>query len=475
MNIAIPRLRFVLITAVTLLTLFVTVMISWLFIVQYKEKAMTHFHHYALTVAENVASAETEFIITENYASLQDSIVSFLKGVHVESITITTPAGTIIADTQPERLGDSFTVSAESRRLPNHENTLIDFEASRAETLLPIQIDETLIGWCIIRLNIGYIQDNIVAMKKNVTIVAGITILVISVLIFFFSAAIIRPLEEMMGAVASVADGNFDQQARVAGVYEIRKLAEVFNIMTLAIKERETRLRQAQKMEAIGVLSSSIAHEFGNPLVGISLFLSGLKESAQLSKGNQRLLDLCLDECSRMSKLLRDLKCFYQPSSEEKRPVNLHNLLDNILLFQKSHFQGLHIEVVKEYGKTVQEVMAVEDQLKQVFVNLFLNAAESMAETGGSLTISTDTKNNSVSVTIRDTGVGISLENQKEIFTPFFSTKQEITGTGLGLSVSYGIIKSHQGDIKVSSSPGQGTTFFITLPIVPSPLEACSV
>ena len=110
--------------------------------------------------------------------------------------------------------------------------------------------------------------------------------------------------------------------------------------------------------------------------------------------------------------------------------------------------------------------MVVEDQIKQVFVNLFFNAAESMVETGGILTISTDTKNKTVSVTIRDTGVGISLENQKEIFMPFFSTKPEVTGTGLGLTVSYGIVKSHQGDIRVSSSPGQGTTFFITLPIV---------
>ena len=466
MSIAIPRLRFVLITAGILLTLFVTAMVSWLFIVQYREEAMTHLHHYALTVAADVASAETDFIITENYASLQDSIVSFLQGAHVESITVATPVGIIIADTQPEHLGDSLTVSAERRRLSNYENILVDFEASRAETLFPIQVGETLIGWCIIRFDIGYIQENIVAIQKNTTIVAGIAILVISMLLFFFSAAITRPLEEMMGAAANVADGDFDQQAGVAGVYEIRKLAEAFNVMTLAIKERETRLRQAQKMEAIGLLSSSIAHEFGNPLVGISLFLSDLKKSAQLSQENQQLLDLCLEECRRMNKLLRDLKYFYQPSSEEKRPVNLHQLLDNILLFQKSYFQALNIEVVREFGKNIQEVMVVEDQIKQVFVNLFFNAAESMAETGGSLTISTDTKNKTVGVTIRDTGDGISLENQKEIFMPFFSTKPEVTGTGLGLSVSYGIIKSHQGDIRVSSTPGQGTTFFITLPIV---------
>ena len=105
-----PKLRLVLILVVTLSILPVIAIISWFFTVQYKEAALIHLHHYAVTVAENVASAEADFIITENYASLQDSIMSFQRRVHVESITVTTPDGTVIADTDPENLGDSLAV-----------------------------------------------------------------------------------------------------------------------------------------------------------------------------------------------------------------------------------------------------------------------------------------------------------------------------------------------------------------------------
>ena len=464
MRVAVPRLRLILISVVALMTLFIATVISWLFVVQYKKESMIHFHHYAQTVAANIASAETDLIITENYASLQDSIVPFLQGDHVVSITITTPGGTIIADTHPEHLGDSFLLTVKQGQLAKYGNTLVDMEASWAETVYPIQVDDTLIGWCIVELDIGYIQESVFAIKKNTAIVACIAILVSYILLFFVSSAVTRPLENMMDAAASVAKGDFEQRASVTGVYEMRKLAEAFNIMTMAVQERETQLRQAQKMEAIGILSSSIAHEFGNPLVGISFFLNNLKTDGQLSQENQQRLDLCLDECSRMGKLLRDLKYFYQPSSEERGPVNIHRLLDDILVFQQSYLEALNVEVIKEYGKNIKDVMIVEDQIKQVFVNLFINAAESMVENGGTLTITTAAKKNSVSVAIRDTGCGISEKDQKEIFMPFFSTKPEVTGTGLGLSVSYGIIQSHHGDIRVSSSPGKGTTFYISLP-----------
>ena len=302
-------------------------------------------------------------------------------------------------------------------------------------------------------------------MKNKITAVTGIALFIISVLIFFFSTAVTRPLEDMMVVAEKVADGDFDQHAKVAGVFEIRRLAEVFNLMTNAVKEREHRLHQAQKMEAIGILSSSIAHEFGNPLMGISFLLGDLKRNSCLDEEHQRLLDLGLEECSRMKKLIRDLKCFYRPTSGQVTPVVLHDLIDNILLFQKSFLKSRKIEVVKAYGTDIPPVMAVEDQIKQVLVNLLINAAESMDEAGGTVTIGTETDAKTVAITIHDTGAGISRENQEDVFMPFFSTKPEVSGTGLGLSVSYGIVKNHKGEIKVASSPEQGTTFTLVLPV----------
>lgn len=461
-----PKLRLVLILVVTLSILPVIAIISWFFTVQYKEAALIHLHHYAVTVAENVASAEADFIITENYASLQDSIMSFQRRVHVESITVTTPDGTVIADTDPENLGDSLAVPiGGAGRQPGRNNIQVDFKTGQAKTLLPIQVGNSTIGWCKIVLDIGYVQDGLVSMKNKITAVTGIALFIISVLIFFFSTAVTRPLEDMMVVAEKVADGDFDQHAKVAGVFEIRRLAEVFNLMTNAVKEREHRLHQAQKMEAIGILSSSIAHEFGNPLMGISFLLGDLKRNSCLDEEHQRLLDLGLEECSRMKKLIRDLKCFYRPTSGQVTPVVLHDLIDNILLFQKSFLKSRKIEVVKAYGTDIPPVMAVEDQIKQVLVNLLINAAESMDEAGGTVTIGTETDAKTVAITIHDTGAGISRENQEDVFMPFFSTKPEVSGTGLGLSVSYGIVKNHKGEIKVASSPEQGTTFTLVLPV----------
>ncbi len=463
MSFASPRLRLVLILAVTLSILPVIAIISWFFTVQYKEAAMIHLNHYAVTVAENVASAEADFIITENYASLQDSITSFQQRVHVDSITVTTPEGTIIADTEPEKLGSSLAVPGDGS---DRQKIRVDFTTGLAETLLPIRVGNTTIGWCNIILDVGYVQAGLVSMKKRITAVTVIALSLISVLIYFFSTAVTRPLEEMMVVAEHVAEGDFDQKARVAGVLEIRRLAEVFNLMIMAVKEREHRLHQVQKMEAIGILSSSIAHEFGNPLMGINFLLSDLKHMSCLDEEHQRLLDLGLEECNRMKKLIRDLKCFYRPSTGQVAPVGLHQLIDDILLFQKSFLRSRKIGVVKAYGSDIPAVMAVEDQIKQVLVNLLLNAAESIDEDGGIVTIMTEVDREKVIVTIHDTGAGISLENQDDIFMPFFSTKPEVSGTGLGLSVSYGIVKNHKGEIKVSSSPDQGTTFTLILPIV---------
>lgn len=459
-----PRLRFVLITVVTLLMICAISLVSWFFITHYKEEALEHLFHYATTVASNVASAEAEFLITETYASLQDSIISFQRESHVKSISVIAPDGTIIADTQPEHLGTAFPLAKSVNSSTSQNYTRVNFDTLLAETLLPIQVGVATIGWCNIVLDIEYIQDSIATIKKKTIIVTVFVVLILSSLLFFLSSLITQPLEEIIAATSKVAEGDFDKQARVAGVFEIRRLAEVFNNMTRAIKEREDRLRHAQKLEAIGVLSASIAHEFGNPLIGINFLLKDLRNKSYTTKEDQQLLGLGLDECARMKLLIRDLKYFYRPSSGKKTMVDLHQLIDNIFIFQKKYLQTKSIRIVRVYSENVQMVMAVEDQIKQVLMNLLLNAADSLGDTGGVVTISTTMEKGMVRIAVNDTGTGISQTDQEKIFMPFFSTKSDVSGTGLGLSVSYGIVKNHQGDIYVSSTPGQGTTFTIALP-----------
>lgn len=464
MRLVAPRLRFVLITVVTLLMICAISLVSCFFITHYKEEALKHIFHYAATVASNVASAEAEFIITEKYASLQDSIVSFQREVHVKSISVIAPDGTILADTQPEYLGTVFPLAKRGNSSTIQSYTRLDFDILQAETLLPIQVGVAIIGWCNIVLDIEYIQDSIATMKKKTIIVTAFVVLILSSLLFFFSSLITKPLEEIMTASSKVAEGDFDRQAQVAGVFEIRRLAEVFNNMTRAIKEREDRLRHVQKMEAIGVLSASIAHEFGNPLMGINFLLKDLRSKSYVTKEDQQLLDLGLAECTRMKVLIRNLKDFYRPSSGKKTMVDLHQLIDNVFIFQEKYLQSKSIKIVRVYSENVQMVMAVEDQIKQVLMNFLFNAADSLGDTGGVVTISTTMEKGMVRIAINDMGIGISQADQEKIFMPFFSTKSDVSGTGLGLSVSYGIVKNHQGELYVSSTPGQGATFTIALP-----------
>ncbi|HFQ90165.1 MAG TPA: response regulator receiver protein, partial [Desulfobulbus sp.] len=238
--------------------------------------------------------------------------------------------------------------------------------------------------------------------------------------------------------------------------------------------ELEAQLRHAQKMEAMGELSASIAHEFGNPLLGIRFLLRHLQENATLVEEDRNLLAVGMDEVERMQSLIRDLKSFYQPSSGEKIPTDIHHRIDNILLFHQNYFKTHHVTVEKHYADSLPRVMVVQDQITQVFINLLVNAVEAVPDEGGTVTITTACHGDTVSIAFHDTGVGISRDDQKKIFKPFFSTKPDVEGTGLGLSVSYGIVRGHGGDLRVSSSPGQGATFTVILPVGGDTGPACT-
>ena len=233
---------------------------------------------------------------------------------------------------------------------------------------------------------------------------------------------------------------------------------------TLELQQLHTQLLHSEKLAAIGNLSASIAHEFNNPLQSVMTIVKGIEQYSSLDKKEKNLLTLALQECSRMKNLIADLRDFFQPTSGETVYVDLHTILDALLLISKKDFTSRKITIVKKYGDNIPPIMAVADQLKQVFLNLMNNAADA-CENGGIITISTKKNEEYIAVHIEDNGKGIDSENMAHIFEPFFTTKPELKGTGLGLSVSYGIIKQHGGRIDVKSERGKGSTFSVLLPI----------
>jgi PAS domain S-box-containing protein len=233
--------------------------------------------------------------------------------------------------------------------------------------------------------------------------------------------------------------------------------------MESKLRDTQEHLLQSEKLAAMGRLTSQIAHELNNPLYGIMNTLELLKTEVPPQSKRRKILEMALSETVRLTDLLKKMLSFSKPDEEEKQPVDINVILDEILLLVRKQLQENSIRISASLGQGLEKVYASKNQLRQVFLNMLSNARDAMPE-GGTLTIKTMSGRGEVLIEISDTGVGIREEHMDKIFDAFFTTKEATKGVGLGLSVCYGFIKEHGGDIKVSSKRGEGSTFTIILP-----------
>jgi signal transduction histidine kinase len=231
-------------------------------------------------------------------------------------------------------------------------------------------------------------------------------------------------------------------------------------------KSMEQQMAQADKLASIGQLAAGIAHEINNPL-GIILGYTQLLLRGEQA-GDERYSDLkTIEKHVRNCKLIvEDLLNFARSSETEKEAVSIHRAIDDVLNFIQHHSDLGRIEVVRRYAKNIPAVLLDEKKIKQVLINLIMNAKDAVGQ-AGTITLGTEYDSEGCQVLIRvsDTGYGIEEKNLSRIFDPFFTTKPTGEATGLGLSVSYAIVKSQGGDISVQSRPGRGTVFTVELPI----------
>jgi len=206
------------------------------------------------------------------------------------------------------------------------------------------------------------------------------------------------------------------------------------------------------------------AHEINNPLLGISSYLENLEEETKDEKSKQEI-GLVLENVYRISETIRGLLDFARPDSPQFTKININNLIEETILFISHQPIFRKVEVDKELSSSVPNITADHNQIRQVLINMFLNAAQSMPDKGKLKIKTTKVKfKEMVQIDISDTGKGISDENIKKIFDPFFTTKKT-EGTGLGLSISLSYLKNHKGYISVKSKLNKGTTFSIFLPV----------
>jgi signal transduction histidine kinase len=257
---------------------------------------------------------------------------------------------------------------------------------------------------------------------------------------------------------------------------DIELLTTLANQTTIAIenarlyedlRKSKSYMRRADRLASLGTLTAGIAHEIRNPLVAIKTFIQLLPERLEDEEFRRHFLSVASGEVDRISSLVNELLDFARTSDPKLEMEDVNNILDGMILLISTESKKKHIEVVKEYGQDIPLINIDKEQIKQVFLNILLNAIDATPENGK---IGVKTRSfvkpggeHYVQIEFTDTGCGIPAEHLEDIFNPFFTTKN--SGSGLGLSISHQIIEDHKGYINVESELNKGSSFYINLPL----------
>jgi signal transduction histidine kinase len=290
---------------------------------------------------------------------------------------------------------------------------------------------------------------------------------------------IVRPVERLSAASREIGRGRFDIQVDVESRDEIGELATSFNRMATELKTRDEELEQAQaqliqseKMAAFGQLGAGIAHEVKNPLAGIlgcaQLSLMEVDEGTPLHE-NLRIIE---KETGRCRTIIDNLMKFARQEKTLFEPTEINQVVEDACAIINHQLEIKQVKAIRDLADRLPRVRGSANQLQQVLMNLMINAQQAMDGEPGTVTVSTRlNEDREVEIVVRDDGPGIPEEIRDKLFEPFFTTKPTGEGTGLGLSVSFGIVQDHKGEIEVESEVGEGTAFVIRIPVEEAAME----
>ncbi|HKL26345.1 MAG TPA: ATP-binding protein [Desulfuromonadales bacterium] len=306
---------------------------------------------------------------------------------------------------------------------------------------------------------------------------------------------VIMPVDTLLLHARKVSKMELDSQVDLDAKDEMGELADAFNEMTVKLKnsrdeylqltgtletkvqertaeiaEVHAQLVRSEKLASLGQLVAGIAHEINNPLSGILMYGTLFLNNKQLDQQLREDAAVVVRETERCAEIVKRLLEFSRTSIPDKQPRSITEIMGNTLALFEHQASMNNIEIVRDYQADLPEIAVDPTQIEQVFINMLVNASQAMPD-GGTLSIGIgyDRSQDCIRTSITDTGYGIAEQDLPKIFDPFFTTKganeEGIGGTGLGLSVSYGIIQNHGGRINVRSMVGEGTTFTIDLPV----------
>ncbi|HYG76880.1 MAG TPA: protoglobin domain-containing protein [Planctomycetota bacterium] len=272
-------------------------------------------------------------------------------------------------------------------------------------------------------------------------------------------------------------DGDTEATIRIQSAFRRATLLDMSIVLEAyhegdkaALAASKAQVLHQEKLAAIGLLSSGLAHEIGNPLASIQAVCDNqLRKNLdpQIAEKFQRIHG----QVGRIVGIVRQLVNFARRDPHKWRPVSINEEIEAALAIARLSRLAKNVETECVLDPQLPVTVAIGDQLSQVFLNLFLNAFDAMREEGGHLSVRSAAADGVIEVTIEDNGVGIAPENIKNLFVPFYTTKETGKGTGLGLHVSDGIIKRHGGEIRVESRQNEGAVFTVLIPIRNDPPE----
>ncbi|MHB1011763.1 MAG: sensor histidine kinase [Desulfobacteria bacterium] len=357
-------------------------------------------------------------------------------------------------------------------------------------------LSQKVLGVIDVTMDLSEVDRQMAWARRQVMIVSVVSVIAICIVVAFILFHFIeKPVKELVLGTKRISEGDLGHFIGVTTNDEMGHLARSFNQMTLdlqnaqrqiqegirnleqkveertrELKTTQSQLLHSEKLAAVGALAATVAHEINNPLTGVYTYIRLMERKiAQEQYGPEEIarykgyLDTMRREVERTTAIVQNLLDFTRPKEPVRKPMNLVKVMEESLVLISNKLALTNIEVVKHLDP-LPEIQADPAHMKQVFLNLLINACEAMEE-GGTLTIRSEyhPDANTVTMSVRDTGMGIEEKDLDRIFDPFYSTKKK--GTGLGLSVVNGIVTRHGGKVEIDSAPGKGTDFRVTLPV----------
>jgi len=339
---------------------------------------------------------------------------------------------------------------------------------------------EDIFGERVGMLYVGVLEAKYADMQRNalsILIIITLAGMALAVLLGYILAnKIMNPVHQLIKASQQVSEGSLTPEiGPLSKDEEMRILQNTFKDMVASMERRraeaENRLLQSEKQSSVGRLAAGVAHEINNPLTGVLTYTHMLLRRKDIGDEIRSDLQTIAESTERVRKIVKGLLAFSRQTKLDQEPTDVNMLIRSVILPMENQALIKGVSIKFNPGENLPTVTLDRNQFQSVLINLIINALDA-TEPGGTINIYTttglsasDTGHKGVEITIADTGCGIPPDNLDKLFDPFFTTKEVGQGTGLGLSVSYGIVQRHRGTIRVQSELGKGSTFFIWIPI----------